>query len=834
MKNKNTLTDDLSRNASHNVDEKNSVLDQKDLSTYVLSELMIFTDKTIKDISWAYDHPSTLLLKHIYSRFLKFFSSLRFVIPEKQRMRFRHSADKRSGKYYLAKWKRKKQKLFGSAYTDIRFPYTQKNVNDANCSVNAKDNSSLISAISAVMQVTNPRKILVSDYRIPRPDVSAGEKATVGILNDLVQLGYDVTFVPSNMADSKPYRDLVRNLGVKVITNDDGYNSLSEYIEKECRDVGTFYFIRVDVAEKGLISASRIAPFAKIVFHAPDLYFLRETREAKLSGDPKKIAKANETRKRELAMMQLSDHIVVVSPAEVPVLRQYLPNSSIGVLPALYIPVVKHVEPYDKRKDIFFLGGFAHTPNVDSVLWFAEEVWPLIHKKLPDVQFHILGAEAPDKVKALGKKPGIQYVGFVEKLNPVLKKYRLGVAPLRYGAGIKGKVAMTMGAGIPCICTTIASEGMDLKNNEDTFIADNPYDFSEAVVKLYQNPELWQRFSNNGQKLVQRKFSEPANRADLLNNLEQAKALPVDLYFDYIKSCAPAAFPAYGKDTDIDVSIIIPVYNKWELTEDCLKSILQSCYTSSIKYEVILADDHSSDKTTQAGDIFPNIHVVRTKGNLGFLLNCNNAAKTARGRYLLFLNNDTIVFPNWLQSLFNAMEEDHTIGLAGSKLLYPDGTIQEAGGRIFFDGSAANMAHGEPRYYPEALIKKDVGYISGTSILVRKELWDFLGGFDEQYQPAYCEDSDMALAIWNLGFCVKYIPDSEVVHFEHASYSEEKSISPQERQKVNKEKLFKKWKDTLKNVDYFAADPERIKQFKEKYKGFLNKKSKKTRSIKSN
>lgn len=785
----------------------------KNNSEYVMLELIQFSEKNIEKLAWAYDHPFQLLVKKICSKLLKLLSSFRFVIPYRQRKRFRKSADKRRGKYFYKKWNEEQKKLFGSL--DI----------PGGSLTSTSELNIVLKTTAEQKNLLNPNKILVADYRIPRADVSAGEKATIGILNDLVCLGYDVTFVPADMTKNEPYARRLDAIGVKLITSEDGYNSLSDYIEKNCSDVGTFYFIRVDVAEKGLLAASRVAPFAKKIFHAPDLYFLREMREAILTNDPTKLKKAEDTKQRELRMMQLSDHIVVVSPAEIPFLKQYLPEKSISVMPALYVPVIKNIKPFNKRKDIFFLGGFAHKPNIDSILWFANEVWPLIHQALPDVQFHIIGAEAPESVKAIDKKPGIHFVGYVEDLIPELEKYRLGVAPLLYGAGIKGKVAMTMGAGIPCICTKIAAEGMDITDNQETIIADNAEEFANATIKLYQDKKLWDKFSLNGQKLVERKFSEAANRADFLATLEQAKVLPVGLYYDFIKKSTPHSFPFYSTNEVIDVSIIIPVYNKWELTENCLKSILQSCATTSIKYEIILADDHSTDKTTQAETIFPHIRISRTHGNLGFLLNCNFAAKIAKGRYLLFLNNDTIVFPDWLQSLYDAMEEDPTIGLAGSKLLYPDGTIQEAGGRLFADGSAINMAHGEARYCPQGSERMDVSYISGASILVRSEIWQYLGGFDERYQPAYCEDSDLALSIWNLGFCVKYIPESEVIHLEHSSYSDEKSFSPQERQKVNNEKLFEKWQKLLKNVENFAPDPKRIENFKKNYAKKFSKKN---------
>ena len=123
---------------------------------------------------------------------------------------------------------------------------------------------------------------------------------------------------------------------------------------------------------------------------------------------------------------------------------------------------------------MFFIGGFSHPPNVSAVLWFATEVWPIVRDALPSAEFHIIGAEAPASVTALDEVQGIRFVGFVQNLDPLLGMFRLGVAPLLFGAGIKGKVALTMGAGIPCVCTEIAAEGMGIENGIHTFIADEP------------------------------------------------------------------------------------------------------------------------------------------------------------------------------------------------------------------------------------------------------------------------------------------------------------------------------------------------------------------------
>ena len=136
----------------------------------------------------------------------------------------------------------------------------------------------------------------------------------------------------------------------------------------------------------------------------------------------------------------------------------------------------------------------------------------------------------------------------------------------------------------------------------------------------------------------------------------------------------------------ISVSIIIPVYNQWDYTYMCLKSILEN--TEGISYEVIIADDNSSDETVNIEKYAKNVKIIRNKNNLGFLRNCNNAAKQASGKYILFLNNDTEVQKEWLKNLLQLMENDNTIGIAGPKFIYPDGVLLEAGCIMWKDGES--------------------------------------------------------------------------------------------------------------------------------------------------
>ena len=244
-----------------------------------------------------------------------------------------------------------------------------------------------------------------------------------------------------------------------------------------------------------------------------------------------------------------------------------------------------------------------------------------------------------------------------------------------------------------------------------------------------------------------------------------------------------------------DVSIIIPVYNQFSYTYNCLKSIAKN--SGEINYEVIIADDRSSDLTEHIKKAVSGIKVIRNKENLRFLLNCNNATKSAKGKYILFLNNDTQVMEGWLQPLVELIERNDKIGMVGSKLIYPDGRLQEAGGILWNDGSAWNYGHLDDPTKPEYNYVKEADYISGAAIMIRADLWKQLGGFDERFAPAYCEDSDLAFQVRAAGYKVMFQPKSVVIHFEGISNGTDTNSGQKSYQVINSQKFHDKWKDVL-------------------------------------
>ena len=256
------------------------------------------------------------------------------------------------------------------------------------------------------------------------------------------------------------------------------------------------------------------------------------------------------------------------------------------------------------------------------------------------------------------------------------------------------------------------------------------------------------------------------------------------------------------------VSIVIPVFNKFELTYNCVKSIIER--GAQIPFEIIVVDDCSRDETMLASFTFGSgIRLIRNQANSGFVRSCNSGFDAARGDYVVFLNNDTEVRTRWLDELYETARREPNIGVVGSKLLYPDGRLQECGGIIWRLGDGWNWGRGQAADDPRFCFMRDADYVSGAALMVRKALFAELGKFDERYVPMYYEDTDLCFRIRQAGYRVVVQPASEVVHFEGASAGTNFETGMKRYQAVNHRKFFDRWKETLAAHRFNGEFPER-------------------------
>lgn len=224
-------------------------------------------------------------------------------------------------------------------------------------------------------------------------------------------------------------------------------------------------------------------------------------------------------------------------------------------------------------------------------------------------------------------------------------------------------------------------------------------------------------------------------------------------------------------DPEPDVSILLVLYNSAELSYACLASIAEVLHDSAIKAELIILDNGSSDATAKLLDRIEGATIIRSKENLHFLKGANHAAKKARGKYLVFLNNDALLLPGSLEAAVSICETDSDVGAVGGRIILPDGFLQEAGSVVWRNGACSGYGRGAAPDAPEYMFRRDVDYCSGAFLLTPRSLFEKMNAFDERYAPAYYEETDYCLRLWESGHRVVFDPDVVILHYEFGSAS---------------------------------------------------------------
>lgn len=360
-------------------------------------------------------------------------------------------------------------------------------------------------------QPRGKRQVLILDAATPQPDRDSASLRLLNLMRLLQQEGAHVVFVPADLRYENQHTDTLRAHGIET-WHAPFATSLPLWLKQHGPRFDVIALCRHYIASELLPWTRKHAPQASLVFDTVDLHYLRETRGADIDGDNKLRQAALKTRRRELALIEACDITLVVSPAEQSLLASDAPQARVEVLSNLH-EIAGSGLPFAQRRDLVFVGGFRHPPNVDAVRWFVDAVFPLIRAQLPDVEFHCIGSDPPDSVLALARQPGVRIHGYVPDVAPYMDSCRIALAPLRFGAGVKGKINLSMAHGQPVVATSCAAEGMHLRDGWDVLIADDPAAYAAAVVALYRDEVRWNHMAGNGLDNVRRHFSLDAARA---------------------------------------------------------------------------------------------------------------------------------------------------------------------------------------------------------------------------------------------------------------------------------------------------------------------------------
>ncbi|QMU53926.1 MAG: glycosyltransferase [Nitrosopumilus sp.] len=348
------------------------------------------------------------------------------------------------------------------------------------------------------------KNILYVDHYIPEYDKDAGSLLVYYMLCTLSYLEHKVTFWPDNLVKTEPYVTNLQQKGIEVIY--DG-NNFESFIKKHGNVFEFCITTRAHIAPKYIDLIKKHAPQCKIVYDTVDLHFVRESREAKIKHDSNMHDQALKTKETEFQIFRNSDIIIVKSMGEANLLLKEIPKSHVAIIPTFEISPDK-INPFNLRNDLLFIGGFQHPPNIDSLQHLINIIFPKIREKLPESKLFVIGSNPTQKIIDMcSETKNVVFLGYVKNIDFYLQKCKLLLAPIRFGAGVKGKITQSLAYGLVVITTSIGAEGISDKNGEILIISENDDEFIEKAVLLYNDESFWTKLSLNSKKHSEENFS---------------------------------------------------------------------------------------------------------------------------------------------------------------------------------------------------------------------------------------------------------------------------------------------------------------------------------------
>ena len=370
------------------------------------------------------------------------------------------------------------------------------------------------------------KKLLVIGYVWPEPNTTAAGCRMRQLLEAFRSFGYDITF--ASTASKTEYSLNLEQLGVQEAAIKLNHSSFDEFVQKLNPDV--VVFDRFMVEEQFGWRVAEFAPNALRILNTEDLHALRKAREeAHKKNQPFRVDdwKNHPTTLREVASMYRCDLSLMISTYEMDILQQelHIPEALLLHLPFM-VDIAENSRnewpPFDARTGFVSVGNGKHAPNVDAIKVLKHEIWPRIRKQLPEAEIHMYGAYLPQQVNEMhSPKTGFYINGWAEDVNTVLQNARVLLAPLQFGAGIKGKLLDAMRMGTPSVTTTVGAEGMHGNLPWNGAVNDDWDSFAEATVELYQEQELWQTAQENGVQLLQKFYDKEVLQNRLKARLQQ-------------------------------------------------------------------------------------------------------------------------------------------------------------------------------------------------------------------------------------------------------------------------------------------------------------------------
>lgn len=603
-------------------------------------------------------------------------------------------------------------------------------------------------------------KVLYISPNLPDFDTSSGGKRATRMLG-LLSEEFDVYAFTLGSKPQK-YIDALQRNGVIVIRTTN-----HREVQRKLPQIHTIIYAWYDTY---FTSAAfrHLYPDAKVIVDSVDVHWVREKRSIGI-WEGLTLEKVAANQKRELEAYQNADIVWAVTETDKSAILDEIPKADVRVVSNIHESVLNEYTD-NQNNSLLFIGGYNHYPNVSAVKLLAQKIFPEVRKAIPDAQLIIAGANAPTDVKELSNVEGVMYKGFIEedKIEALYEQSFLTVSPLLAGAGIKGKICESIAYRTPVVTNDIGNEGINLVHEEEGLIC-SIEEMPDVIINALNRKYNFDHMTQKAQDKLSGLVGPQGVKQQMVNSI-----LP-------------------------EISICIVTWNKKELVKRCIESIEGN--TLYPNYKILVhsngCTDGTQDYLKSAAKINHRIVPILSDKNDVFVLPNNWMMERFPENDVVLINNDVYVTKGWLSALQQTAYSSPDYGIVGSKILYPDGRLQEFGSELYNNGTGRNIGKFDDPNKEEYKKLTEVGYVSGCSMYIKRSTIKRIGVFDEQFHPCYCEDSDYCYTAKEHGIRTVVTPNSVIFHDEGGTSGTDTSSGMKKYQVVNMEKFLKKHKSKL-------------------------------------
>ncbi|MCM8797603.1 MAG: glycosyltransferase, partial [Candidatus Omnitrophica bacterium] len=608
-------------------------------------------------------------------------------------------------------------------------------------------------------------KILCLAPTLPKYDQESGGNRLFEILRILRKKDYDVTFLCEAISRAdKRYLKAVKKMGIKTYSNPMRFLS-----RLKGEEYNVCIFCWPDTAIKYLNLVREILPHTKTIVDSVDVHWVRETRGKDTGALEITYKQLQQHKRQEIRVYQQADAVWAVTENDREEILKEIPDCKVKIVSNIHRRHSRYIE-VPNGNGVIFVGNFNHPPNESAAVWGYEICNAFREKTGEGLVYYIIGYNPPSGIRKLHDGKHTIVTGYVKNLSRYYRRARAFLAPLKYGAGIKGKICHAICSGLPVLTTPAGNEGINLQHNKEALIATTTDEFVDNLIRVFSGEiDLTEMNERALRKILA-----------LTNEADNAKIIDASLW------CKP-----------IVLSIIS--YNKKHLLRRCIDSILEKTIYPNYKIAVVCngCTDGSKEMMSE--------YVVRYKGLIDFYYNQNNEFFVRANNFIIekykqydvvLINNDIeVLSPMWLMSLYNVAYISNKVGAAGGKILDVYGYLSEAGAELYNDGRGRNIGRGESPDKPEYNRQRYVGYVSGCLLYMRRDMIERFGALDDDFHPMYYEDSAWQYRLHSHGIYTVYTPSCVAVHNEGSSAGVDIHSGMKKYQEINRVKFLAKFKE---------------------------------------